>query len=210
MRISRWVCSSLLAVVLCALYGCAAVGVTSSEDPGKKLTDAGHLLDQGRALPAERLIHEAIAIYRGRDDPHGLGYAYGLYAELLQSNAVNKAELSYMRHGFRDASITLSNRFEKSAEYIRRAIVQYEQALEQHRRADKYDALTNAHLHLAWLHQRLSEKAAACKNFQKTLEAYAMNQLRNPQAKPHQPRSGQSIADYVGDQMRKAQCAEAL
>ena len=88
MRISRWVCSSLLAVVLCALYGCAAVGVTSSEDPGKKLTDAGHLLDQGRALPAERLIHEAIAIYRGRDDPHGLGYAYGLYAELLQSNAV--------------------------------------------------------------------------------------------------------------------------
>jgi hypothetical protein len=90
------------------------------------------------------------------------------------------------------------------------AIVQYEQAIDQHRQADKYDALTNAHLHLAWLHQRLSEKAAACKNFQKSLEAYAMNQLRNPQAKPHQPRSGQSIADYVGDQMRKAQCAEAL
>ena len=199
----------LLAVLLASLLGCAAVGVTSSDDPSTKLVDAGHLIDQGRPLPAERLIHEAIEIYRERDDPHGLGYAFGLYAELLQSNAVNKAELSYMRDGFRDKTVTLSNRFEKSTAYTRAAIVEYERAIEQHRRADKFDSLTNAHLHLGWLHQRLLDKAAACENFQKTLDAYARNLQRNPQAKPQQPKSGQSIGDYVGEQMRKAQCVEA-
>ena len=207
MRMTKWLFMVLQAAILASLLGCAAVGVTSSDDPSKKLVDAGHLLDQGRPLPAERLIHEAIAIYQERDDPHGLGYAYGLYAELLQSNAISKGELSYARHGFRDASVRLFNRYAKSAEYTRLAIVQYERAIERHRRADKYDALSNAHLHLAWLHQRLLEKAPACENFQKTLEAYAMNRQRNPQAKPQQPRSGQSIADYVGDQMRKAQCS---
>ena len=199
----------LLAVLLASLLGCAAVGVTSSDDPSTKLVDAGHLIDQGRPLPAERLIHEAIEIYRERDDPHGLGYAFGLYAELLQSNAVNKAELSYMRDGFRDKTVTLSNRFEKSTAYTRAASVEYERAIEQHRRADKFDSLTNAHLHLGWLHQRLLDKAAACENFQKTLDAYARNLQRNPQAKPQQPKSGQSIGDYVGEQMRKAQCVEA-
>ena len=206
MRMTKWLCLVLQTAILAALMGCAAVGVTSSDDPRKKLVDAEHLLDQGRALPAERLIHETIAIYQARDDPHGLGYAYGLYAELLQSNAVNKAELSYLRNGFRDVSVTWSNRFAKSAEYTRMAIAQYERAIEHHRRADKYDALTNAHLHLAWLHQRLMEKVPACENFQKALEAY----LLNPQAQPQQPRSGQSIAGYVGDQMRKAQCANAV
>ena len=132
-----------------------------------------------------------------------------MYAELLQSNAVNKAELSYLRHGFRDQSVSLSNRFAKSAEYNRMAIVQYVRAIEEHKRAERFDALTNAHLHLAWLHQRMLEKEPACVNFQKTLEAYALNRQRNPQAKPQPPRSGRSIADYVGDQMRKAQCDEA-
>jgi hypothetical protein len=197
----------VLAAVLASLQGCAAVGVTSSDNPSKKLVDAGHLIDQGRLLPAERLIHEAIEVYRERDDPHGLGYAFGLYAELLQSDAVKKAELSYIQDGFRDKTVTLSNRFEKSNEYTRAAIVEYERAIEQHRLTDKFDSLTNAHLHLAWLHQRLLDKAAACKNFQKTLDAYARNLQRNPQAKPQRPKSGQSIGDYVDEQMRKAQCA---
>jgi hypothetical protein len=199
----------LLAVILASLLGCAAVGVTSSDDPGNKLVDAGHLIDQGRPLPAERLIHEAIEIYRERDDPHGLGYALGLYSELLQSNAVKKAELSYMRDGFRDKTVTLSNRFEKSTEYTRSAILEYERAIDQHKRTNKFDSLTNAHLHLGWLHLRLLDKVAACENFQKTLAAYARNLQGNPQAKPQQPKSGQSIGDYVGEQMRKAQCAGA-
>jgi hypothetical protein len=123
------------------------------------------------AMPAGRLIAEAIAIYRERYDPHGLGYAYGLYEELLQSNAIDRGAVSFMRNGFRDKSITLSNRFDKSAEYTRMAVVQYE--------------LTNAHLHLAWLHQRLMQKYAACANFQKALDTYGLNVQRNPQAKPH-------------------------
>lgn len=205
---SKWCVWGLLALMLASLLGCAAVGVTVSDEPDKKLADAGNLLDQGRPLPAERLIHEAIAIYRERDDPHGLGFAYGLYAELLQSNSVNKAELSFVRNGFRDKSVTLSNRFDKSAEYTRMAMGQYEQAIARHRRAEKYDALTNAHLHLAWLHQRLLQKEAACENFQKTLDAYALNLQRNPQAKPQPPRSGQPLPDFVRGFMRKAQCGD--
>jgi hypothetical protein len=209
MSMINWERMVLLIAISASLVGCAAVGVTSSDDPSKKLVDAGHLLDQGRPLPAERLIHEAIEIYREHDDPHGLGYAYALYGELLQSNAVNKAELPYLRNGFRDPSVTLANRLVKSTEYSRLAIAQYERAIERHRRDEKYDALTNAHLHLAWLHQRLLEKVSACDNFQKSLEAYSLNRQRNPQTKPQRPRSGQSIADYVGDQMRRADCVKA-
>ena len=160
-------------------------------------------------MPAERLIDEAIAIYRERDDTHGLGYAYGLYGELLQSNAIDRGAVSFMRNGFRDKSITLSNRFDKSAEYTRMAVAQYELAIVRHRQAEKYDALTNAHLHLAWLHQRLMQKYAACANFQKALDAYGLNVQRNPQAKPHRPRDGQSIPSYIRGQMGKAQCANA-
>jgi tetratricopeptide (TPR) repeat protein len=210
MRILRRFCAGLLTVFSVALLvGCAAVGVISSDDPDTKLSDAGHLLDQGRPLPAQRLIDEAIAIYRERDDPHGLGHAYSQYAELLQSNAIDRAAVSFMRNGFRDKSITLSNRFDKSVEYIRMAVAQYELAIARHRHAEKYDALTNAHLHLAWMHQMLMQKDAACANFQKTLDAYGLNVERNPQAKPHRPRSGQSIPDYVRGLMRKAQCANA-
>lgn len=197
---------SLLALAL--LVGCAAVGVPSSKDPDQMLIYAGKLIDQGRPLPAEQLLHEAIAILQERDDPHNLGYAYSLYAELLQSNAVNKAEVSYMRHGFRDKTVTLSNRFDKSVEYTQLAMRQYEQAITRHNLTEKYDALTNAHLHLAWLHQRLLQKDAACENFQKTLNAHALNLQKNPKARPQAPRSGQSIPQYVGNLMRKAQCPE--
>ena len=49
----NWVRTALLVATMASLIGCAAVGVTSSADPSKKLVDAGHLLDQGRPLPAE-------------------------------------------------------------------------------------------------------------------------------------------------------------
>lgn len=209
MRIFRRLCTGLLAIFSVALLGCAAVGVSSSADPEKKITDAEHLLDQGRPLPADRLIHEAIAIYRERDDPHRLGYAYGLYGELLQSNAINRAEVPFMQNGFQDKSVTLANRFDKSAEYTRMAMAQYEQAIARHQRAEKYDALTNAHLHLASLHQRLLEKDAACTNFRKALDAYGLNLQRNPRAKPQTPRSGQTLPEYLRNLMRKAHCAIA-
>lgn len=206
MRIPKKLCTCLLAVVSSLLFGCASVGLISSDDPDKKLSDAGHLIDQGRPLPAERLIHEAIAVFRERDDPQGLGYAYGLYGEFLRSNVIIKAEVSYLRDGFRDKTVTMSNRFDKSAEYTKMGISQYELAIDRLSRSEKYDALTNAHLHLAWLHQQLMQKEEACRNFQKTLDAYALNMQRNPHAKPQTPNSGQSIPDYVQGLMHKAQC----
>jgi len=203
---ARWFGGALFTFMVVALTGCAAVGVTQTNDPERKLIDAGHLLDQGRALPSERLIHEAIETYRTLDDAHNLGYAYGLYAELLQSNAVNKAELAFLRSGFRDPSVNMANRFEKSIHYTRMAIEQYTRAVERHTREEKYGALTNAHFQLAWLHERLLDKAKACSHFQKTKEAYALNKQKNPQAKPYTPKGYRSISDFVTEQMRKLPC----
>ena len=50
---------------LLLLAGCAGVGIVSTSDPLTKLNDAEYLfMRQDRPYPAERLIQEAISIYR--------------------------------------------------------------------------------------------------------------------------------------------------
>lgn len=56
----------LLAIGFSALVGCSAAGVVASSDPQQKLADADALLDQGRPLPAERLIAERATVHGGR------------------------------------------------------------------------------------------------------------------------------------------------
>lgn len=137
-------------LILCgsaALSACAAFGVVETSDPLGKLNDAEHLyMQQGRPLPAEKLIREAMAIYEERDDAHGLAAANRQYGGLLRSPAVLQYEKFYRENGFQDESITFDNRLEKSLEFYRKAVGFYERAEQEHIQAEKYDLLTNVYI----------------------------------------------------------------
>lgn len=130
------------------------MGVIATSDPHTKLNDAEELfMRQGHPLPAERLIREAMAIYQERDDPHGLGNANREYGDFLRSAAVAKWEEVYRRDGFLDKSITFENRLAKASDFYRRALTYYQRAEQEHRKAEKYDALTNVYFNMAWSHR---------------------------------------------------------
>lgn len=203
MRTSRLI-AVLLVLTLCA---CAGVGIVATSDPLAKLLDAENLtMRQGRPLPAERLIQEAMAIYEERGDAHGLGSAHREYANLLRSPAVAKWEKVYRRDGFRDKSITFDNRFEKASEYYRKAITYYGQAAEQYRQAGKYDALVNVYFAMAWSHQSVGERGEACAYYDRTLEANSEYMRRNPSAKPYTPPGAASFSEYIETAKRRAHC----
>jgi len=196
--------------VLCAfavMSGCVGVGIIATGDPLEKLNDSEDLfMSQGRPLPAERLIREAMAIYEERGDAHGLGNANRQYGDLLRSPAVMKWEQVYRRYGFQDISITFDNRLEKAKEFYRTAITYYDRAAQEHLRTGKYDALTNVYFNSAWSYLNLNEKNKACANYDMAVEAYDENIRRNPSAKPYAPPGSGSFSEFIASAKRRVGC----
>jgi tetratricopeptide (TPR) repeat protein len=161
---------------------------------------------EDRPMPAERLIREAIDIYKERNDPHGLGNAYRDYGDLLRSPAVAKHEIAYRRDGFQDRSVTFDNRFSKASEFTSKALEYYRLAEKQDRESAKFDALTNVYFNMAWCYYTLDDREKACGFYDRTLEAYTENIRRNPTAKPNVPSGFGSVADVVASEKQRAAC----
>jgi hypothetical protein len=94
------------------MTGCAAALVPETPEPGKKLANAYFLIDQGRSLPAQKLIGEALAIYTGRHDDLGMARAYSAFGDLY-------------RNGRTEGPLTLPDQ-PKAVENYRSAIQIYE------------------------------------------------------------------------------------
>jgi len=136
--------------------GCAAVGVTSTSDPAKKLDDAMSLLNVGdRPLPAERLIIEARDIYTGRGDRLGLANAYRTYALFLRSKPVTEYEDFYIENGFMDKSMTFNTRYDGAIDYLKRAQAIY-------LAEGKDDMLSNVYFHLGMVSKLNNDLPGAC------------------------------------------------
>jgi tetratricopeptide (TPR) repeat protein len=199
---------ALWAVVVTALVaGCAAFGVAATDDPGVKLNDAEHLVHtQLRPLPAEQMIMEAIEIYAKQGDAHGLAAAHRGYADLLRSAAVVKWEKVYRTYGFRDTSVTFDNRFEKAAEYYRKAIADYRRAKKHHLAIGRYDLLTNAYYNLGSSYQAIGEPQNACSAYDSALKAHQESVRRNPGAKPYVPRNFGTFESLIRSAKRRVRC----
>ena len=202
-RQSRW--SAAVAFLL--LAGCAATPVAPTVDPLTKLNDAELLFrQQDQPVLAEKLIREAMAMYKERDDAHGLGNAYREYADLLRSNAVSGRWASYYReHGFQDRTVTYQNRIAKSAEYYTEALHYYSRAEAQLRKVQAFGPLTNVYFNMAASYYQLGNKGEACAYFDRTLDAYKENLRRNPGARPYSPTG--SVPGLVNSLEKKAGCA---
>lgn len=180
--------AALLFVVFVS-SGCAGIGVATTSDPLKKLNDAEDLfVSQGRPLLAETLIREAMVIYQERGDSQGLGHANREYADLLLSPTVaGKWSKYYRENGFQDKTVTFDNRAEKAAEYYAKAIEHYARAVDQVRKNNRYDSLTNVYYNTAESYIRLNDRANACRYYKETLGAYEESIRRNPSVKPYSP-----------------------
>jgi tetratricopeptide (TPR) repeat protein len=180
-----------LSACVAALIGCAAVGVPATADPAAKLDDAANLMDQqDRPVPAERLIREAIEIYRANDDQLGLARAYSTYGFFFRSRAVEGKWSSALRkHGFQDTSATYDTRYAKSIEYFNRARTIYSER-------EQFDALTNIDLNLGFTYVLMADLPAACSAFGASALAFQENARRNPGTKQVLPEGFSSFESF--------------
>lgn len=70
---------TLVALISFLLSACAGVGLSDSSDPYKKLDFSYLAMDQGRHIPSERYIKQAIKIFKEKNDKAGLAEAYFTY-----------------------------------------------------------------------------------------------------------------------------------
>ena len=198
----------LLAMLL--LGGCAGVGIMATSDPFQKIVDATYLvLESARPLPAERLIMEAMEIYRERQDFFGLALAHDTYGDLLLSRAVVVRWANFYReNGFQDKAVTYDNREAKAKEYYAKAWEFYQRGEPQLKEQKRYGALTGLSLNMADLLEyskvpvdpgmtESAKREKICAFYDVALDAYAKNIAQNPGSKQFLPPGFDSVSDYI-------------
>lgn len=194
-------------LLLCSLLSsCVYVSLPESSDPAAKLEEASRYMAQGQPLPAERLIMEAMRIYETENNPEGLGNAYRDFGALLRSNAIAQREQTYREAGFLDDSITYDNRFEKSNEYLDRAIAQYNEAANRYQSQGRYDLLSTLYYTEATVYLLQNNNAMACTSYDKSRAAYAESAVRNTSTRPAIPRGYTSFHEAITAAKNQAGC----
>lgn len=189
----------LIIVMLTTLAGCAAALVPYTSDPKQMIANAYWLFDdQVRPLPAERMILEAIDIYKEGEDQAGLAQAYIAYSVFLRSYAVGKYSKHYSEHGFLQPNITFEDRYNSSIEYLDKAGAIYQN---QH----QYDLLTNVYLHMGftyWAGQRITE---ACSMFVISLEKHKKFTAEHPDVVVYLEGYG-TYQEYLSSRTKEINC----
>ena len=192
----------ILSIGIVIMSGCAAVGVPSTNDPFEKLYWANELLKKGRALPAERIIGEAISICKENNDSFCLGDAYSSYAFFLRSYAVERYEERFKERGFRlDKEVTYNNRFLKSEEYYKKSISEF-------LKIKKYDMLTNTYVELGHTYYFLKNKKLECKSYDTSLIYNKKFFKENPSATISLPKGFSTFQEYIESEKERAKCLE--
>lgn len=187
-------------LLLISLAGCAAVGVPTTNDPIEKLKWAEDLYNnQGRPLPAESLIREAIDICEKKGDQSCLGRAYLQYGFFFRSPSLAANSATYTKIGFLDKSATLDNRYLKSKEYFEKSVNHFLNTTE-------YDLIATAYLNLGFAYYFLKEPKSECEPYLKSLEFYKKNIAVNPDAKIVIPNGVSSFPEYIAIQQKRAGC----
>lgn len=184
---------ALFAMGLSALVGCSAAGVVASSNPQQKLADADGLLDQGRSLPAERLIAEAVQSCTTAADPLCLADAYRGYGLFFMSSALAGQKDRYMTQGFRDSTATYEQRYVKANEYLEKSRAIYA-------KAGRFEVVTNLHLNRGFAYELAGDKAAACQAFAESLAASRENARLKPGAVIQVPAKYGTFERYIGVQ----------
>jgi len=173
----KFLATFIVSILCIVLTGCSAMLVPATSDPAKKLSYAYELvINQGRPLPAERLIRDAITFYSAEQNEKGLMEAYWMYGVFFKSNAVGALQTTYEPSGFLDTTATFKNRYEKSIEYFNKAEMIAT-------KLQNKNMIANMQFNKAYAYVAIGDNHQACKSFASCLEFNRQFHRENPDAK---------------------------
>jgi tetratricopeptide (TPR) repeat protein len=194
------ICATILSLQL--ITGCAAMFVPSTDDPARKLASAQNLVEkQGRPIPAERLIREAIDVYAEQKNEIGLAQAYRIYGIFFNAQAINNWQKYYQENGFMDKSASYETRYQKALEY-------FEKSLSLAVKNQNIDMPSNLYLLMGFSYQNLKKTDDACRAFDKSLAAHKIMVTQNPQTKISVPKEYSSFENGVNKFKRDLSCKD--
>ena len=187
------------------LSGCAAAGIFSTSDPNQKLKDAFNLLESRpipRALPAEKLIKEAINDFKEQNDVYGLGVAQFMYGNFVQSKNFDWPQ-------FRKQYPETETREQRNA----LATTYYVEAANNFHLAAAdpkltHDTRTGYYWREYLAHFYANNNAGACealKNMQVENDAYTK---KNPDAKVYVQPPYKSFSEFMSESKRISKCMD--
>ena len=168
--------SVLLATLL--LAGCTAVGVPYSSSPSTKLDQAMDLVEhQGRPLPAEQLIVDAISDYTKAGDAVGLAGAYRAYGLFFRSRTLSQENYAshYKQTGFLDHEAKFAERYARAMHYFELAEAGY-------KAANKKDLLSNVYFHMGDVATLQGDLVSACQHYLQSKAVQAAFRTEDPKA----------------------------
>ena len=189
----------LLILITIIFGGCAAALIPHTNDPMEKTYWANELLKKGRALPAEKLIIEAIEICQENNNSKCLGNAYSMYGFFFRSHAVERYEGRYKEKGFYDKSATYENRFTQSKKYFEKAIAEF-------LKTNEYDMLTNTYVELGHTYYFLKDKKLECESYDTSLKYNKKFFQKKPKAKISLPKEYATYDEYIAMEKERAKC----
>lgn len=160
------------------LTSACSFSLPESSNPDTKLQMARDYQNKQQALPAERLLMEAMKEYELNENTEGLAESYREFGLFLKSPQVTAKEQTYRSAGFLNTSISFDNRIEKGNEYLALANEQYQKALTRAQSQKQYDKLPMLYYKQAQTYQQLGNTQQACASYDKSREAFAENAVR--------------------------------
>jgi hypothetical protein len=88
----KFIITSFLAFLLTA---CTGMNVMETSDPNIKLQQSKQMIQQGRPLMADRLIFQAIELYKKNNDSLGVAEGYFSYAALYREESIKSYKTIY-------------------------------------------------------------------------------------------------------------------
>jgi tetratricopeptide (TPR) repeat protein len=197
--------ASVVSVCLAAslLVGCAAALVPASNDPATKLNQARALWREGRIIPAERLIGDAIELAREQKNYLRLGEAQLTYAQFLRSSAFNDKFFDDKRAklGGSEGVRAEARRYLREAE---KSYVEAEPTILSS--SDPFD-VSNLWMRRSLVYQELDDRVRACEALQNSLATHRTAQERKPGTAVRLPPGFKTFDEFIQKQRVTLGCS---
>ena len=190
----------LITAIVLVLSACSAAGVMKTSDPQQKLADAYNLLEVGRPIPAERLMNEAIAQFKEKNDFYQLGVSQFMYGQFIRSKSF---DWPLFRQQYPKTE-TAEQRNALAATFFNEAIANFEKAIADP--ALPHDVRTGYYWRVYLANLELQNKSAMCASLQSMDVSNKAYQAKNPGAKVYVHPPHKTFEEFISATMSKAEC----
>ena len=182
-----------LYILVVSLMGCAAAGVPYTNDPEQKIKYAHELINSNRAIPAEKLLKEAVEIYTEKDDKQGLAKSYSELGAFYLTNAYKNYKSFYEKHNEYDYKRDQSVKYYLKSEELFLSV-------------NEYYSASNMALRLGDLHKIRDEKELSCKAYDRSITHHDLGKKEHPDKKLFLPKGYNTFIDYIEERLVENKC----